>query len=215
MLSLNIVKGTKVYPWCSQTWPVIDSFSGDALTISGEVIENYEFQIRQQSQLHTNLSNKSSTDVSTLRRAIRIKFLSAKNSAGQTLTYNQVAQQFQKYVKSTNEDINVTIGNNTLDIFAPSTVVADLRSRTEGVATPLHPGTRLTFITKGDNPFVDSVGINVDKSFDVDKKWEQKNVDVEEGMVNFALKYQALQARRDEATGESKREPQSDDDEWD
>lgn len=209
MLNLQVIHATKIYPWRSTTWPVSQSFTGNSLTISGEVSENFEFQIRKQSELHSNLSNKSSEDVSAKRRAIRIRFLSAQSSTGQAMTYSQVAAVFQAYAKTTNEDIELAVGGNTLDIYAPSTVIADLRARIEGVATPLHPGTKLTFITNGATPFCDSSAITVDLALDVDKIWEQKNVDVEAGMIDFARRYQAL------GGGENKKVAQSDDDEWD
>lgn len=212
MLSLQTIVATKVYPWRSSTWPIQSAWTGDSLTIQGSVSEHFEFQIRKQSELNTNLQNKTSSDVSAIRRGIRIRFISAKNNkTNATLTYSQVAKIFNEFVKDT-ADMTLTIENNTLDIFAPSTIIGHLRSQKDGVVTPLHPGTKLTFVTSGSTPFADASGISVDEAIEVDKKWEQKNVDVESGMIDFAKKFQALDARRDAV---NKPKPQSDDDEWD
>ena len=212
MLPTQVINATKVFAWTSTAWPISSTLTGDSFTICGEVSENYEFQIRKQSELHINLSNKTSSDVSATRRAIRVKFISAKNNKTDlSLTYTQLAQLFQKYVASANEDVKVDIQNNTLDIYAPSTIIGDLRSRVEtGVSTPLQPGTKLTFVTIGSTPFVDTSGVTVDQALDVDNKWVQKNVDVEEGMVDFARKYQATHKNTINV-----KKPQSDDDEWD
>ena len=210
MLNLQVINAHKVYAWRSEVWPVAKAITGEPLSISGEVTENYEFQIRSAKNLNVYLSNKSSEDVSQLRRAIRIKLTSAKDSKGKDLTYTQLTTIFKQFVATTNEDLEYTCANNTLDIWAPATVIGDLRGRIEGVTTPLYPGTKLTILTDGSTPFCQSHNIVVDKAFDVSEKFQQKNVDVEEGMLDFARKYQALTG-----SAENKKVAQSDDDEWD
>jgi hypothetical protein len=218
MLSLQNLHSNKVYPWQSTQWPVSTVCTGDNLTISGEVVESFEFQIRKTNELKTNLSYKSGQDVSETRRGIRIKFISAKNNSNnQSLSYTQLSEKFKKFVESTStlDLISYSISNNTLDIFAQSTVIGDLRSRPDGSPTPLAAGTKLTFLTNGETPFVHSVNITIDKAVDLgvgfaDKKGSNKTGDeIEEDLVNFAKKYEQLHG------APVQNAPASDDDEWD
>ena len=101
-------------------------------------------------------------------------------------------------------------------IWAPSTIIGQLQAKQDSVPTPLAKGTELTVVTDHETPYSDN--IQVDRAIYDKFAYEKPNVDVREGMEDFARRYQAFEERKKNAQAQSQSQTKKDedsDDDWD